>query len=188
MDVISFLSQLVSNGLDHAINERTKSFQDLAPGGRLNDRFELAVEARIPSNLQSLFNKANNPYDTVRYEVAIGIDKKTEQVGILEERVLLKIAREVEPKQINFFPMMKEIVPSLITKGTRNSLTVVNKVREGNDYFRTEFYKERRSSWQYAFRLGLQKSALGNLPADESQFPAATSFRNLLSEGTQSLV
>lgn len=187
LDVISFMSQLVSNGLDFALNSRANSIQDLIWRGSA-DRFELAIEARIPENLQRLFNKNNNPYTTIRYEVAIGVDKKSGQVGILEERVLLKITHEIEIIQKSFFPIMTDITPPLITKGTRNSLTIVNKVHEGNDYFRTEFYKEKKSSWQYAFRLGLQKSALGNLPDDETQFPATTWLRNLLTEGVQSLI
>ncbi len=187
LDVISFLSQLVSNSLDFAINERTKSFQDLTWRGS-GDRFELAIEAKIPENLQKLFNKENNPFDTIRYELAVGFDKKSRQLGILEERALLKVARVKELIQKSIFPMGPDFVPSLMTKGTRNSLTIVNKVREGNDYFRTEFYKEKKSSWQYAFRLGPQKSALGNLPDDETQFPATTWLRNLLTEGVQPFV
>jgi predicted ATPase len=187
LDVISFLSQLVSNGLETAISERTRNFRDLFWKGQ-GDRFELAIEAKIPEDLQKLYNKENNPFDTIRYEVAIGIDKKTTQVGILEERVLLKIAKIIEPVQKSIFPMVPEFAPSLVTKGSRNTLTIVNKVREGNDYFRTEFYREKKSSWQYAFRLGLLKSALGNLPDDETQFPATTWLRNLLTEGVQTFV
>jgi predicted ATPase len=187
LDVISFLSQFVSNGLDFTLNERTKNFKDLTWRGS-TDRFELAIEAKIPDNLQKLFNKENNPYDTIRYEVAIGLDKKSGQVGILEERVLLKVAKVIGPIQKTIFPVSIDFIPSLITKGTRNSLTIVNKVREGNDYFRTEFYKEKKSSWQYAFRLGPQKSALGNLPDDETQFPATTWLRTLLTDGVQPFV
>lgn len=188
LDVISFLSQLVTNGLDSSINERTKNFQDLLWRGS-GDRFELAIEAQIPAHLQKAFNKENKPFDTIRYEVAIGIDKKSEQIGIFEERVYLKVLMSNVLIQKSIFPMEMEFNNSLISKGTRDGLTIVNKTRTGkNDYFRTEFYKERRSSWQYAFRLGPSKSALGNLPDDETQFPATTWLRNLLTEGVQSFV
>jgi predicted ATPase len=46
----------------------------------------------------------------------------------------------------------------------------------------------RATGWQYAFKLGTQKSALGNLPADETQFPATTWLKNLLTEGVQPIV
>jgi AAA15 family ATPase/GTPase len=77
---------------------------------------------------------------------------------------------------------------TLISKGSRNIQTIVNKVRDGNDYFRTEFAQEKGKSWQYAFKLGPQKSALGNLPADETQFPATTWLKNLLTDGVQAFV
>ena len=37
--------------------------------------------------------------------------------------------------------MQIEGTSTLISKGTRNIQTIVNKVRNGNDYFRTEFSK-----------------------------------------------
>jgi len=188
LDVISFLRDLVTNGLEIAINERTNNFQDLTWKG-IGNRFELAIEAKIPTDLQKLLNKDNVLFDTIRYEVAIGVDKKNGQAGILEERVLLKVSTHNEPTQISIFPIDSEFNASLISRGTRNVLTVVKKTQTGkNDYFRTEFYKEERSSWQYAFRLGPLKSALGNLPDDETQFPATTWLRNLLTEGVQPFV
>lgn len=64
----------------------------------------------------------------------------------------------------------------------------MNKVKKGNDYFKTEFLQDKEKRWQYAFKLGPQKSALGNLPADETQFPVTTWFRNLLTMGVQPFV
>lgn len=188
LDVISFLSQLVTNGLDYSINERTKNFRDLLWRGE-GDRFELAIEAKIPMDLRKIYDKENKSFDTIRYEVAIGLDNKTEQIGIFEERVHLKVSASRAVVQKSIFPMEMVVNNSLISKGTRDVLTIVNKTRTGkNDYFRTEFYKERRKSWQYAFRLGPSKSALGNLPDDETQFPATTWLRNLLTEGVQSFI
>lgn len=184
LDVISFLSSLVSNGLEYTINERTKNFQDLLWLGK-GDSFELAIEAKIPSEISSKFIQFRKPFDTVRYEVVIGLDKDIQQEVILEEKVLLKMAKPVEPRQRTLFPMTLTYESSLVTKGSRNAVTIINKVRKGNDYFKTEFSEKPGKSWQYAFKLGPQKSALGNLPADESQFPAATWLRNLLAEGVQ---
>jgi AAA15 family ATPase/GTPase len=84
--------------------------------------------------------------------------------------------------------MTTEGISTLISKGSRNIQTIVNKVPNGNDYFRTEFAQKQGKSWQYAFKLGAQKSGLGNLPADETQFPATTWLRNLLIDGVQSFV
>lgn len=187
LDVIAFINQLVSNGLDSAISDRARNFHDLLWLGQ-GTRFDLAIEARIPDEIAKNFSNQAKPYDLIRYEIAIGLDKETEQVSILEEKVLLKISKFIEPTQRSLFPMPTEGVATLISKGIRNVQTIVNKVRNGNDYFRTEFAQEQGKSWQYAFKLGLQKSALGNLPADETQFPATTWLKNLLTDGVQPFV
>src|SRR5581483_8752086 len=60
---------------------------------------------------------------------------------------------------------------------------IVSKVAEsGNDYFLSE-----TSGWNNLFRLGPQKSALANLPEDETKFPVATWFKELLMTGLQTL-
>jgi hypothetical protein len=68
--VIGFLGDLVSNGLEFAINERTHNFPDLV-SARKEDSFELAIEAGIPNDRRRFLGK--QPYDTVRYEIKIGI-------------------------------------------------------------------------------------------------------------------
>lgn len=187
LDVIAFINQLVSNSLDAAINDGTRSFSDLL-WQRQGNRFELAIEAKIPDEIAQKYTNQTKQYDVIRYELAIGLDKDSEQVSILEERVLLKVSKYVEPIQRSLFPMQMEGTSTLISKGTRNIQTIVNKVRNGNDYFRTEFSKKQGKSWQYAFKLGHQKSALGNLPDAETQFPATTWLRNLLTEGVQPFI
>lgn len=191
LDVISFISQLVSNGLESAINERTRNFQELV-WERSGSQFELAIEARFPENIRTKLS-SNRAFDTIRYELMIGLDVSSGQIGILEERVSLKKDSQNQniPLQRDFFPVLFSAPPTLLTsKGVaaKLSYTVVNKVREGNDYFRTELLDESKKGWQYAFRLGIQKSALGNIPADESQFPATTWLKNLLTEGVQPFV
>ena len=51
MDVIGFLRDLVSGGLEWALSERTPTPGELLFRGQ-GDRFELAVEARIPRDLR----------------------------------------------------------------------------------------------------------------------------------------
>ena len=53
LDVIGFLSDLVSDGLDAALSERSPVPEELL-FARQGDRFELAVEARIPNELREL--------------------------------------------------------------------------------------------------------------------------------------
>ena len=65
---------------------------------------------------------------------------------------------------------------------------MVNKVPGGNDNFYSETYPQGGRGWAPSFKLGPQKSALGNLPADTKSFPVATWFREYLSTGVQQFV
>jgi hypothetical protein len=72
----------------------------------------------------------------------------------------------------------------LSPKGQKGAKTAVNKVWGGND----NYYNETGKGWPPAFKLGPRKSALGNLPDDESNFPASTWLKTLLTGGVQKLV
>jgi predicted ATPase len=187
LDVIGFLGQLVADGLDAAVGERTGNFQDLT-WQRSRSRFELAVEINIPAEKRSQLT--NQTYDAVRYEVAIGNDPNHEIV-ILWEKLLLITTNETTsvPRQPTLFPEPFDPPESIRTerslKGTR---TVINKVPGGNDNFYSEVYGESGKGWAPAFKLGPRKSALGNLPEDESKFPVATWFKQLLTTGVQQFV
>jgi predicted ATPase len=186
LDVVALLGRLVSEGLEAAVYERTRNFQDLV-WARSGEKFELAIEAVIPSALSEKI--ANERYGVIRYEVSLGIDPETREVSILAEKVLLKKNQSVAPVQRTFFPM--EIMPPatiLTPRGARGTRTVINKVPGGNDNFYSEVYKESGKGWAPAFKLGPRKSALRNLPEDESKFPVTTWLKGLLAEGVQQFV
>jgi hypothetical protein len=67
---------------------------------------------------------------------------------------------------------------------TRGMKTIINKVHGGND----NFYDELGKGWDHAFKLGPRKSALANLPEDESRFPVSTWLKRLLIDGIDALV
>ncbi|MEW5897574.1 MAG: ATP-binding protein [Bacillota bacterium] len=186
LDVISILGSLVSEGLDVAVGERTKNFQDLV-WGRSGDSFELAIEAGIPADRRVQLGE--QPYDTVRYEVRLGnVQGETE---ILAEKVLLKKATPIPPRERTLFPDYLEPPQTILTpkgKSKKYGRTVVNKVYGGNDNYYSEVYSESGKGWAPAFKLGPRKSALGNLPQDESKFPVATWLKGLLTEGVQQFI
>ena len=99
LDVIVFLGDLVSNGLDFAVNEKTQNFSDLV-SGHADISFELAVEARIPDERRKCLDK--QPYDIIRYEIRIGIDRG--EIAILSERTILKAKPRSKDTQVSFFP------------------------------------------------------------------------------------
>jgi predicted ATPase len=190
LDVVAFLGDLVIGGLDHAIEERTKNFQDLV-WQRSGDRFELAIELMIPDERRELLKRV--PYTLVRYEVAIGLDKAVNETAILSERVMLKTddpyKEKPHPVQLSIFPMQRAVPKSLISQTKiRNTKTVINKVSGGNDNFYSEVYHAKGKGWAPSFKLGPRRSALGNLPEDEAKFPVSTWLKGLLTEGVQRII
>jgi predicted ATPase len=186
LDVVAFLGRLVSDGLDAAITERSANFQDLV-WGRTGTRLELAVAAAIPEAIRGKI--AANGYDTIRYEVGLELDMESTGVEIVAEKVLLERMASAGPVQRELFPGAISPPTSILTpKAGPGQKTIINKARGGNDLFYSEVYSEAGKGWVPAFKLGPRKSALGNMPADETKFPATTWFRNLLTQGVQQFV
>jgi predicted ATPase len=186
LDVVGFLGRLASGDLEAAIQERTQNFQDWV-WNRKGGKFELAIEAKIPEERRALIH--NKHFDTIRYEVAIGMDPQTEELSILNEKVMLKIAAKANNKkseQHTLFPMDHVLPRTILTpKGGKNTQTVINKVHGGNDTFSPEVYEKAGKGWRPSIKLGPFKSALKNLPADESKFPVTTWLRDFLTKGVQ---
>jgi predicted ATPase len=186
LDVVSFVAHLVSDGLDAAIGERTQNFQDLVWNHK-GDQFELALEAVIPEDRRKHLTK---PFDTVRYELRIGIDPTTKEVGIMEEKAWLTIRHVIRPKERFLFPMEPMPPATLLTgKAKEGWQSILSKAHGGNDNFYVEVRKPNTGKgWFPSIRLGPRKSALGNLPEDESKFPVSTWFKNMLVTGVQPFV
>ncbi len=186
LDVIAFLGQLVSNGLDAAINERSPNFRDLLFRG-MGSHFELAIEAVIPDKLRRLANRPND-FHLVRYDVAIGTAEGGQEIENLSERVSLKHRRESNDRPRSLFPDFRPCPDTLAEPKSRQAQWIVNKVRGGNDNFYSEAYSKPGKGWAPAFRLGPRKSALGNLPEDETKFPTATWLKRLLTDNVNTIV
>jgi predicted ATPase len=187
LDVIAFLGDLVSGGLDAAVGSRTRTFQDLV-WGRSGTGFELAVEAPIPSDRRALLN--DKDLDTIRYEIGIGIDPETSETSIYAEKALLKRVQGEKEAQRDLFPQLRVAPQTILTDRSdrRGTRTVISKVPGGNDNFYSETYGESGKGWAPAFKLGPRRSSLGNLPEDESKFPVSTWFKGLLTSGVQRIV
>jgi predicted ATPase len=181
LDVPALLAKLVSDGLEAAVGERARSFPDLV-WQRAGRSLELAIEARIPEDRRH--GLGDRTFDTVRYEVALGNHPQSDEVCILAERVLLKTASPAGAQERALFPAAPRSPETILSsKGPRGEKSVVHKVVDGND----NFYDETGKGWDHTFRLGPRKSALGNLPEDESKFPVATWLKTFLVEATQKI-
>ena len=86
IDVVSFMGNFVSGGLEEAISSRTKNLLDLV-WMRSGESFGLAVELDIPSELRK--KKMRGTYDVILFEIAIGIDEKNGRNSVLKENVSL---------------------------------------------------------------------------------------------------
>jgi len=190
LDVVAFLGQLVSDGLEKTIYERTHNFRDLI-WGREGDGFELAIEATIPEDLRVLLK--NKIFNTVRYEVSFSIDTDSEEFGISAEKVVLKkveqFSKTTGKNSSASFPNWDGNPPATIISllGKKGNSTIVNKSDSGDDKFYAEVPPTAMRKWA-AFKLGPRKSALGNLPEDESMFPVSTWLKKILNEGVQQFI
>jgi len=182
LDVLGFMGDLISKGLDEAVGNRTKNFQDLL-FARKGTFFDLAIEAKIPEDKTTLL--LNKNWNTIRYEISIG-ENGNNEVSILAEKCILKTQHHTPSVVRDLFPVAIPTPDTILAKGRQGNRTVVNKVKGGNDNYYSEVTTSGR--WAPSFKLGQRKSALANLPEDESKYPAATWLKSLLDVGVQKLV
>ncbi|MBX3083031.1 MAG: AAA family ATPase [Anaerolineae bacterium] len=185
LDVIAFIRDVISDQTPiEAIRNRSSDIYDLTWMKR-TDWLELAVEARIPEKI-----RPQKSYTHIRYEIRLGIQEEKHELALLAETLWL-IGSETSNgiKQGKLFPQPPD-PPDRLTrdpdKNTRNPpgwRKIVSKSSRGNDYFRSE-----TTDWNNLFRLGPKRSALANLPADDSRFPASTWFKQYISEGVQRIM
>ena len=185
LDVVAFLGDIIAQGPDDAVRLRTQNFEDLL-WMRQGDSFQLAIEAKLPDRLVT----AGADRDTIRYQVELGHDRERNEVGIWSEYVGLKKCEPQSPRQSSPFPMLQAAPTSILQPVNKaGTSAVVTKKRGGNDNFYSEITNERGShGWIPTFKLGPRRSALANLPEDETRFPAATWLKTLLADGVEKMV
>ena len=179
-DVIAFLGDLVSNGLEAAVESRTSNFQDLV-WGRPRDRlsFELAVEFDIPEHLREQLPR-DRDYRVFRYEVAV---RETDgDIRIDSERGLLTPAQERQSSiQREMFPDPMQPPRSILVGGNRRGLrTILSKSSQAKDNFNVETSSKSGKGWATSIAFGHRRSALGNLPESPTSFPVATYVKKIL--------
>ena len=202
LDVIGFLGDLVSDGLDTAVERRTRNFQDLVWDGRgKNPGFELAVEFDIPMAIRRQLPDQEHKYKSFRffrYEVAIQLGD--DGLCIASEGGFLKnqwaIERERHPSieedvialsSTRSFPSTRPIPNSVLTDADGiDCRRAFQKSSEGTDTFSAETLDD---YWGPKLRIafGPRRSTLKNLPEDPERFPVATHVKRILEAGVQEL-
>jgi predicted ATPase len=184
LDVLSFLGRLVSEGVDAAVEERTQNFYDLV-WRQEGTKFELAVEARIPQVLrEQLLEKE---FDTVRYEISVGIDPVSRNLGIQAESLLLKSASSRSARPRPTFPRVDQI-PTELKNETRQSY-ILFKPQNGTAKLYSEACSMDPQEWPREVKSGPRRSSLGKLPEDDLKcFPVGLWLRETLTSGVQQLL
>ena len=185
-DVIAFLGDLVSDGLEAAVESRTSNFQDLVWGRPADGLgFELAVEFDIPDKLRELLPSGKG-YSAFRYEVAIR--ETNGEIRIDSERGLLTPRRAPrEPPQRELFPSSQRVPPSILIGGNRAGWrTILSKSPQAKDNFNIETSSRSGQGWATSIAFGHRRSALGNLPESPTTFPVSTYVKSVLGSSIKS--
>ena len=177
-DVVAFLGDLVEDGLEAAVEQRTRNFQDLV-WGRPDHKcgFELAVEFDLPQDVMDQLPAARD-FRVFRYELAISEDD--EGVIIDSERGILMPEPKPDVHQRSMFPDPMTTPDTVLMGKPRGIRTILSKSRQGRDTFNIEVSERSRAGWVTSVSFGTRRSALGNLPESSEKFPAATYVKQIL--------
>ena len=167
LDVAGFLRDMVSGGLENAVFNRTRNFQDLVwdrPGA--SPGFELAVEFDIPEDAREQLPREKQ-FSFFRYETAIK-GQESGEFRIESERGLL-ISRRSDPEPVQlelpFFPYLGTVPDTILHGGGRQgSRTILSKSPRGTDNYNIEVSERSGKGWAISISLGPGRSTLGNLP------------------------
>ena len=111
LDVVGFLSDLVSDGLEFALTTRTKNFDDLL-WQRNGDGFQLAVELNIPGILSEQ-SASNERFHVARYELEIKKAQDTGEIIIDSERLVLRASPSASAAAQDEFPQFRKAPDSI---------------------------------------------------------------------------
>jgi predicted ATPase len=172
-DALAFLSQLVDEGVEAAVGERTDNFHDLV-WGREGSRFELAIEAAIPVQFQTPLDSPD--YNLIRYQVALGLVEDTNQFGILQEALLLGEERLDDEAQAEGVPRLPE---TLFRSGRRSRWrALLHTVAKHKYGLVPEEPEKGQGDYWLDGRLDRTRTVFRQL--NEGEFPASTWLEALL--------
>ena len=187
LDVVMFLGDMLSGGLESAVQKRTQNFQDMVWGRPRKDLgFELAMEFDIPKGARKQLPRERK-FKTFRYEIAIKEGRNG--IRIDSERALLMPRENDRSRQKPLrFPDPPEAPGTILIGGRRRgSRTILSKSREGRDNFNIEVSEKAGKGWAISISFGPGRSTLGNLPESPEKFPVSTHVKRLLDTGVQRL-
>ncbi len=179
-DVVAFLGDMVREGLEAAVEKRTRNFQDLVwDRPREGLGFELAVEFDISDAIKKRLPSDKN-FEVFRYEVAIKEGESGTAI-INSERGLLMPRHNWQERQLSIFPSPLDPINTIMLGGGRPGVrTILSKSPAGSDSFHSEVSSAAGSGWTTSISFGPYRSALGNFPESTDVFPVATGVKRML--------
>ncbi len=187
-DAVAFLGDLVSDGLDAAVENRTRNFQDLVWGRpKTNPWFQLAVELAIPEHVKKRLPEPDD-FQVFRYEMMIQEDEYG--LHIESERGLLaRNPAASRRRRTQRFPDPRTSPATIFHGGARKgSRTILRRADKGICSYRSETSRKNGRTWRTSAAQGRTKPALSAARTSESEFPMASHTASLLEDFTGSIV
>ena len=180
LDAVAFLGDLVSSGLDAAVERRTANFQDLVWRRPADDLgFELAVECDLTEYDPEALRE---PCDdrVFRYEVAIREVDGGPQV-VAERGLLGRLGAADFGRRRARFPDPPAPPSTLFVDPAAGGYrSVLSRAASGGMRFEPELEEQVAEPWDSPYTFGAGQTALAFLPAAPEVFPAAFRARRLL--------
>ena len=176
MDVIAFMSDFVSVGLEETVETRSPDPTALAYG-RHGDGFELALEAAVPSTIGA--NCAGS--DMIRYHLRVAMGDRASECRVQAESLGLTTSTRYPSEWQDGRPVRESRASGtvLVAEGSGPIQPVVEITADGVASFRPESAAG-NTGVRGATKLERGMSALAALPGDSERFPAATWFKEYL--------
>jgi predicted ATPase len=191
LDVVGFLHDLVTEGLEEAIRSRSANFYDLV-WRQTGHRFEIGLEAPIPAPQREMLR--DKQYDTVRYEIAIQMDAASNDVGIAAEQAILKVEKSAASPARADLPASRKGPETILTYEEGGGVRFLFGSPVSSSEFTQRFGgdmavivaegQEQESSFR-VMRPGTKRCLLANVPENAAKFPVSTWLRQLLCDGVE---
>ncbi len=179
LDVLPFLRDLMTDGVEAAVARRTSNFHDLV-WGRQEARFELAVEALLPEDKLPPIDGLTIGGYAIRYELAVGLEPGSGKLAVLDEQVLL-----TEQYETTKLPSDGDVPRTLCTSGTAHGAwrPLISRSPNGSEYWLDpeapgEQTKRHSDGYRLVYRPGSDKGVLRAM--SEGEFPSGVWLEEML--------
>lgn len=175
MDVIAFMSDFVSVGLEKTVERRSPDPRALVYR-QCGDGFELAIEAIVPSTV----SERADGLDTIRYQVAVQVGNRASECRVRTESFVLTTSEgyPLQRRNASGTTEGKESGVALVAERPGTVQPVAEAGSEGVASFTPESVVGTTDATIAELEPGV--SALAALPADSEHYPAANWFKQYL--------